>query len=126
MRNDTYYGMPVNDEDNRPVRINLDPAKNVGNYCYNPAEDCALVIERKTRHYDWKTRKSTEKRTLRVLTGSGDSGEKLRTQIGWVTDTGLGHRHDHVGLYTIVGIIETDGSRRGHIPSHALRHYVMK
>lgn len=118
-----YYGMPVTDLDDR--RLGINPAKGEGNYCYDPAEDCALIIERKTVRYHWN--KPTEtKRSYRILTGSGVSGQRIGDEIGWVTDTGLGNRNDYTGRFKIVGIIEPDGTRNGYIPTRKLPHYVMK
>lgn len=124
MRNNVYYGMRVSDRDDRLVGMKMSP-DNTGNFCYDPAEDCALIVERRVTVYHWK-RDTEIKTSLRVLTGSGASGEKVGTEIGWITDNGLGHRNDYVGRYKIVGIIEPGGVRSGIIPTRKLPHYVMK
>lgn len=124
-----YYGMPVINDDGKRITIKLDGVDS--DYCYDPAkaDQCALVVERTVYNYGWKVVSGSRKAITvshRILTGHGASGARVGDSISWITDTGLGHRYDHVGRYRIVGIVEPDGSRSGHIPNRKLPHFVMK
>lgn len=119
--NDIYYAMRVKDYTfgaaDRLASINpADPVHEI----IEPGEDTFLVVER----VHWYTKK----KSLRVLCGSGGKYEvEVGQWIGWVNDTGLGHRHDYTHHYQVVGINDTvNGVREGLIPNKKLPFFVMK